>query len=74
MAKVSQPLLAKGTKAAGLGLVAFLTTSGHVFQSAGYAFMSLERPKTFRYAPPITELGIRCIIKNPFVVKPVFKA
>ena len=40
--KIRRPLLARGTKAAGLGLIAFLTISGHAFQLSGYAFMSLE--------------------------------
>ena len=39
---IRQPLLAKGTKAACFGLIAFLTISGHAFQPSSYAFMSSE--------------------------------
>ena len=42
--KIRRPLLARGTKAACLGTIAFLTISGHAFQLSGYAFISLEGP------------------------------
>ena len=40
--QIRRPLLARGTKAAGFGLVRFFTISGHAFQLSGYAFISLE--------------------------------
>ena len=43
---IRRPLLARGTKAAWLGLVTFLTISGHDNQLSGYPFMSLEGPNT----------------------------
>ena len=48
---ICRPLLARGTKAAGLGLVRFLTIRGHAFQLSGYAFMSLESPNTQNICP-----------------------
>ena len=41
---IRRPLLARGTKAAGLDLLASLSISGHANQLSSYAFMSLKGP------------------------------
>ena len=52
------PLLARGTKAAGLARVVFLTVGGHAFQLSGYASMSSEHSNTPRSASPVQDLRI----------------
>ena len=58
-----RPLLARGTKAAGLDLIHFSTTSGHADQLSGNAFISLEgsnrdqiRPASSRSQDPFASL------------------
>ena len=72
--KIRRPLLARGTKAAGMGLIRFLTIGGHAFQLSGYAFISLEA-QIGRWSPaPDQGLRIRYITKNPSIFNSVFKA
>ena len=49
--EIRRPLLARGTKAACLGLIGFLTTSGHANQLSGYAFMCLEGANRWEIPP-----------------------
>ena len=43
---IRRPLLARGTKAAGLGLIRFLTIRGHAIQLSGYVVIVFEGPNT----------------------------
>ena len=58
--EIRRPLLAKGTKAAWLGLTAFLTISGHANQLSGYAFISLESSNRWLITTP------RSTTQDPF--------
>ena len=71
---IRRPLLAKGTKAAGLGIVLFLTISGHAFEPLGYAFVFRGTKIPRRSPPPDPELRIHYITKNRFIFESVFKA
>ena len=71
---IRRPLLARGTKAACLGTVAFLTISGHANQLSGYAFISLEgsnrdqiRPASSRSQDPFA--SVKIILFSKYVSK-----
>ena len=70
---ICRPLLARGTKAEGLGLVRFLTVSGHAFSYKAMLLSILRAQIGTRSPSPDPGLWICCITKNPSIFKSVFK-
>ena len=69
------PCFARGTKAAGLDLVAFLTSSSHCFSAIRPCFYVFRGPKyPVDLRPQFKVSGSVCIIKNPSIFKSVSKA
>ena len=71
--QIRRPLLARDTKAVGMGLVRFLTIIGHAFSYKAMLSSVLRAQIGGRFAPPDPELEIRFITKNPSHFKLVFK-
>ena len=68
------PLLARGSKAAGVSLIAFFNNWRSCCSAIRLCFYVLEGPNTLGSAPPDPLLEIRLFTKNRFVFKLVFKA
>ena len=71
---IRRPLLARGTKAAWLGIVRFSTIMGHAFSYKAMLLSVLRAQIGGGSALPDPELRIRYITKNPSIYKFVFKA